>query len=134
MKKRVNLRKNINTAMFFINLVVSVGANPTFKVNFTPLENIRIVPRLSFYVINICLYLAKTLHFFGSRFFKTMDMKSRTKIVESFRHCRIILQWSKNDFKSMISTNGDYYDSQNVRHSQTWNILTDSQTPAIVST
>ena len=108
MKKRVNLRKNINTAMFFINLVVSVGANPTFKVNFTPLENIRIVPRLSFYVINICLYLAKTLHFFGSRFFKTMDMKSRTKIVESFRHCRIILQWSKNDFEIRISTNGDY--------------------------
>ena len=31
--------------------------------------------------------------------------------VESFRHGRIILQWSENDFKSRISTNGDYSDN-----------------------
>ena len=122
--------------------VVSIGVTPTFKVIFTPLEYIPIVPPLFSCVINICLYLAKTLHFSAFRLksakqimmtWSTMK-KSRTKKVKSFRHCRIILQWSKNDFKSMISTNGDYYDSQNVRHSQTWNILTDSQTPAIVST
>ena len=34
--------------------------------------------------------------------------KSRTKKVESFRHSQNILHWCKNDFKSMIYTNGDY--------------------------
>ena len=28
--------------------------------------------------------------------------------VESIQHCRNILQWGKNDFKSMIHTNGVY--------------------------
>ena len=37
--------------------VVSIGTNPTFKVNFTPLEY---VPTMS-----------KRFHFFGSRFHKT---------------------------------------------------------------
>ena len=32
-----------------------------------------------------------------------------TKKVESFRHSWNILQWNKNDFKSRISTNGDYF-------------------------
>ena len=40
--------------------VVSIGVNPTFKVIFTPLEYVPIIPPLSSYVINICLYLAKT--------------------------------------------------------------------------
>ena len=40
--------------------VVSIGVIPTFKVIFTPLEYIPTIPPLSFYVIDICLYLAKT--------------------------------------------------------------------------
>ena len=37
-------------------------------------------------------------------------VKSRTKKLECFvrRYNRHILQWSKNDFKSRINTNGDY--------------------------
>ena len=50
-------------------LVVSIGVNHTFKVVFTPLEYIPNIPPLSHYVINTCLYLPKTLHFFGSRFY-----------------------------------------------------------------
>ena len=72
------------------------------------------------------MYLAKRLHFFGSWFYKTITLstqkvwnnnwwcivkkkKSWTKKVESFRHSWNILQWNKNDFKSRISTNGDYF-------------------------
>ena len=47
---------------------------PTFKVIFTPLEHIPNMPPRSSYVINICLYLAKTLLFFGLRFYKTIDI------------------------------------------------------------
>ena len=37
------------------------------------------------------------------------NVKSQTKKVGSFWHCLNILQWGKNDFKSMIYTNGDNY-------------------------
>ena len=51
------------------------------------------------------LYFTKTLHFFGSRFYKTIDIKSWTKKVDCFWHSRNILRWGKNVFKSMIYTN-----------------------------
>ena len=38
--------------------VVSIGVNHTFKAIFTPLEYVPTIPPLSFYVINISLYLA----------------------------------------------------------------------------
>ena len=37
-------------------LVVSIGVNPSFKVIFTPLEYVPIVPPLSTYVINVCYF------------------------------------------------------------------------------
>ena len=79
--------------------------------------------------------MSKRLHFFGLRFLLLIILtnlrhllyiygfeKSRTKKVECFckvqtnindvggkrRYNRNILQWSKIDFKSRISTNGDY--------------------------
>ena len=52
------------------NTVVSIGIIPTFKVIFTPREYVPTKPPLSSYAINICLYLAKILHFFGLRFYK----------------------------------------------------------------
>ena len=63
-----------STVISYSDVVVTIGVNPTFKVIFTPLEYVPIIPPLSSYVINICLYLAKTLHFFGSRFYKTLDI------------------------------------------------------------
>ena len=39
--------------------VVSIGAILTFKVIFTPLEYVLIIPPLSSYVINICFVLFK---------------------------------------------------------------------------
>ena len=54
--------------------VVSIGSNPTFKVRLVPMEYIPTIPSLSHYVINICVYLAKRLHFFGSRFYKTTNI------------------------------------------------------------
>ena len=112
-------------------IVVSIGTNPTFKVKLTPIEYIPSIPPLSSYIINICLYLAKRLQFFGSRFYKTIALftqkvrnnnwwrivkkkKSLTKKVESFWHSWIILVWIKFDFKSRISTNGDYSFNRNV--------------------
>ena len=40
-------------------LEVSIGVILTFKVIFTPLENIPTIPPLSTYIINICLVLLK---------------------------------------------------------------------------
>ena len=39
--------------------VVSIGANPTFKVIFTPMEYNPMIPPLLSYVINICFVLTE---------------------------------------------------------------------------
>ena len=51
-------------------IVVSIGVDHTFKIVFTPLEYIPSIPPLPSGIIKICLYLAKILRFFGSRFYK----------------------------------------------------------------
>ena len=51
--------------------VVSIGTIPTFKADLVPYDS-DYTPL--FYVINICLYLAKRNHFFGSRFYNTIDI------------------------------------------------------------
>ena len=51
----------LNSSQIFLTifpLVVSIVVHPTFKVIFTPLEYDPIIPPLSSYVINICLYIA----------------------------------------------------------------------------
>ena len=57
----------------FLDVVVSIGANPTFKVIFTPLEYIPTIPPLSSYVINICLYLTRRLHFSLEKYTTNID-------------------------------------------------------------
>ena len=48
------------------------------------MEYIPTIPPLSHYVVNICLYLAKRLHFLGSRFCKTIDITDSKFKNESF--------------------------------------------------
>ena len=108
---------NAHLALNSNNVVVSIGVNHTFKVIFTLLEYVPTIPPLSSYIISICLYLAKILCCGLSFCLKVQNkywwrrmkkQKSQTKKVGSFCHSQNILQWCKNDFKSMIYTNGDY--------------------------
>ena len=62
----------LGTAEAACCIIVSIDVNHTFKVIFTRLEYIPSIPPLPFYVINICLYVARMLHFFGSRFYKPL--------------------------------------------------------------
>ena len=59
-------------------------------------------------------FIENTRSIYSSIFYTTVyrikqNVKSQTKKLGSFWHCRNILQWGKIDFKSMIYTNGDNY-------------------------
>ena len=65
--------------------VVSIGRLTAFYVIFVPMEYIPSKPPHWTYIIVLFLYLAKRLHFFGSRFYKTIDIYELKDVIKGIQ-------------------------------------------------